>query len=86
MTRRHWVNSWGTEDPGFQHAVDMTAVAAYWPGLPVRERRVLALRFFGDKTQAEVAGELGCSQMHVSRLQARALRYLRQQLLTDMPA
>jgi DNA-directed RNA polymerase specialized sigma subunit len=33
----------------------------------------------------EVAGELGCSQMHVSRLQARTLPYLRYQLLTDLP-
>jgi RNA polymerase sigma-B factor len=76
----------GAEDPGFQHAVDMAAVAAHWPGLPVCEQRVLVLRFFGGKSQAEVARELGCSQMHVSRLQARALRYLRHQLLADMPA
>jgi RNA polymerase sigma-B factor len=76
----------GAEDPGFQHAEDMAAVAVHWSGLPALQQRILTLRFFGGKTQTEVAEKLGCSQMHVSRLQARALQYLRHQLLTDKPA
>lgn len=48
--------------------------------LPDAERRVLALRYFLDRTQQEVADQLGVSQSHVSRLERRALARLRQQL------
>ncbi|BFV60222.1 RNA polymerase sigma factor SigF [Kitasatospora sp. CMC57] len=52
--------------------------------LPARERRVLALRFWGDCTQAEIAEQIGVSQMHVSRLLAGTLSGLRERL-TDEP-
>ena len=42
--------------------------------LPERERRILQLRFYGNRTQSQIAAELGISQMHVSRLLARTLR------------
>lgn len=45
--------------------------------LEPREQRVLFLRFFRDKTQAEVAAMLGCSQVQVSRLERRALEQIR---------
>lgn len=54
-----------------------------WPllrDLPDTERTVLLMRFFGNQTQAEIAGTLGVSQVHVSRLQARACTELRQRL------
>jgi RNA polymerase sigma-B factor len=70
----------GTEDPGVQHAVDMEAVTAHWEELPAREQRILLLRFYGNLTQAEIGERLGISQMHVSRLLARALGHLRARL------
>jgi RNA polymerase sigma-B factor len=51
--------------------------------LPPRERRILMLRFFGNLTQSQIAADLGISQMHVSRLLARTLTQLRQQLISD---
>lgn len=51
--------------------------------LPEREQRILMLRFFENKTQAEIAKEIGLSQMHVSRLLARTLAGLRSQMLSD---
>jgi RNA polymerase sigma-B factor len=51
--------------------------------LPIREQRILQLRFYGNLTQSQIAGELGISQMHVSRLLARTLAQLRVQLLAD---
>jgi RNA polymerase sigma-B factor len=48
--------------------------------LPARERAILMLRFFEDRTQTEIADRLGISQMHVSRLLSRTLAQLRQQL------
>jgi RNA polymerase sigma-B factor len=50
--------------------------------LPSSERSVLFLRFYRDLTQADVAKRLGISQMHVSRLQHRALERLRAELAT----
>jgi RNA polymerase sigma-B factor len=51
--------------------------------LPDRERTILLLRFFGDRTQSQIAAQLGISQMHVSRLLSRTLRELRGALLDD---
>jgi hypothetical protein len=34
------------------------------------------MRFYGSMTQAQIGAQLGMSQMHVSRLQARALTFL----------
>jgi RNA polymerase sigma-B factor len=73
----------GSEDPDLERTIDMAAVSAHWAELPRREQRILMMRFYGNQTQAEIAEQLGCSQMHVSRLQARALSHLRRRLLTD---
>ncbi len=75
----------GEEDPEVEHTLDMESVAAHWGELPRREQKILLLRFYGDMTQAEIGQQLGISQMHVSRLLAHALGYLRQRLL-DTPA
>lgn len=45
-----------------------------------RDRRILQLRFFEDRTQQEIADEIGVTQMQVSRLLSRILRDLRQDL------
>jgi RNA polymerase sigma-B factor len=68
----------GVDDPELERTVDMDAVGAHWEELPSRERRILLMRFYGNLTQAEIGERLGISQMHVSRLQAAALRYLRE--------
>ncbi|MFL6241243.1 MAG: RNA polymerase sigma factor SigF [Actinomycetes bacterium] len=51
--------------------------------LPVREKKILMLRFFGNMTQSQIATQLGISQMHVSRLLARTLAQLREGLLRE---
>lgn len=51
--------------------------------LSPREKRILMLRFFGNRSQSQIAAELGISQMHVSRLLARTLTQLRHGLLHD---
>lgn len=75
----------GQDDPGLDLAVEMDAVAAHWTELRPRERSILLMRFYGNMTQAEIGNRLGLSQMHVSRLQAAALRYLRDRLLSQDP-
>ncbi|HYZ57548.1 MAG TPA: SigB/SigF/SigG family RNA polymerase sigma factor [Streptosporangiaceae bacterium] len=71
----------GEDDHDVEHTLDMEAVSAHWKELPVREQRILTMRFYGNLTQAEIGERLGISQMHVSRLLARALGFLRNRLL-----
>jgi RNA polymerase sigma-B factor len=71
----------GDDDADMEHAIDMEAVATHWDELPEREQRILVMRFYGNLTQAEIGTRLGISQMHVSRLLARALSHLRSKLL-----
>src|SRR6266571_9380123 len=72
----------GAEDPQLEQVLDMAAVWKHLSGLPDREQQLLLLRFYGNMTQAEIGSHLGISQMHVSRLLAEALGYLRERLLT----
>jgi RNA polymerase sigma-B factor len=71
----------GADDQGVEQTVNMASISAHWQDLPAREQRILILRFYGNLTQSEIGERLGISQMHVSRLLARALGYLREQLL-----
>ena len=71
----------GADDEHVQHCLDIEAVTAHWRDLPEREQRILTMRFYGNLTQSEIGERLGISQMHVSRLLARSLGYLREQLL-----
>ena len=48
--------------------------------LPGQERALLYQRFFQERTQAEIARELGISQVQVSRMEKRILKQLRQRL------
>lgn len=63
------------------------ALRAIVERLPERERRMLILRYFGERTQREIAEELSISQMQVSRLLARTLTLLRAHFVdgVDLP-
>lgn len=50
---------------------------AGWSLLDDRERRMLELRYHDERSQSEIARELGLSQAHVSRLLRAALERLR---------
>jgi RNA polymerase sigma-B factor len=67
----------GEPDAALDLLESWSSLAPYVRDLPPRERRLLYLRFFQDKTQAEIATTLGISQMHVSRLLATTLQQLR---------
>jgi RNA polymerase sigma-B factor len=70
------VEALAVEEAGFEEAEHRLAIAAALPRLPVRQRRIIALRFWRDMSQAGIARELGISQMHVSRLLGTALANL----------
>jgi RNA polymerase sigma-B factor len=73
----------GGVDGDLELVDDRLTVSRLLLRLPARERRMLAMRFYGNRTQTEIAAELGISQMHVSRLLSRALSWLREAMLTD---
>jgi RNA polymerase sigma-B factor len=60
---------------------DLLALPGMMAALPELEREVIMLRFFQDLDQDAIAARVGYSQMHVSRLQRRALGRMRAQLL-----
>jgi RNA polymerase sigma-B factor len=76
----------GSDDPQLDHVIDMQSVWAHWSELPDREQQLLLMRFYGNMTQSEIGSQLGISQMHVSRLLAEALAYLREQLVDKAAA
>jgi RNA polymerase sigma-B factor len=62
-----------TVDSALDEVVDRESLRPVLRGLPARDKRILALRYFRGLSQAQIAEELGISQMHVSRLLARTL-------------
>lgn len=56
---------------------DRMAMKEILQRLPERDRQVLVLRFFEDKTQSEVAAMMKISQVQVSRIERQALKNLR---------
>ncbi|HEX6231440.1 MAG TPA: SigB/SigF/SigG family RNA polymerase sigma factor [Actinomycetota bacterium] len=70
--------SLGAHDERFEQLEGWRSVAPLIERLPERERAILYLRFFEEKTQSQIAAELGISQMHVSRLLGRTLSLLRE--------
>ncbi|MGW6919341.1 SigB/SigF/SigG family RNA polymerase sigma factor [Kitasatospora sp. NPDC054939] len=70
----------GECDTNLELAEFRTAVRPLLGRLPEREQTVLLLRFWGGCTQSEIAGRIGVSQMHVSRLLSSTLTRLREQL------
>ena len=60
--------------------VDLEPALAH---LPERERAILVLRFYGGLTQTQIAQRMGISQMHVSRLLAKTLSALREELVEE---
>ncbi len=70
----------GGVDPNLDAVIDVETVRPLIAALPDRQRTVLILRFLENLTQTQIAERVGCSQMHVSRLLADALRTLRTQV------
>jgi RNA polymerase sigma-B factor len=72
----------GEVDHDLENVENREALRPLVARLPVREQKIIAMRFFGNMTQSQIADELGISQMHVSRLLAQSLRALREGLTT----
>ncbi|HEY7626614.1 MAG TPA: SigB/SigF/SigG family RNA polymerase sigma factor [Ilumatobacteraceae bacterium] len=62
------IGALATEDAGFEHAMQSDIVERLLARLPERERTIVKLRFYDQLSQAEIAAQVGVSQMQVSRL------------------
>ena len=67
-------------DPGQEDLFERLALRQALEQLAPKERRVILLRYFHGLTQQRIADLLGVSQVHVSRMEKRALGHLRENL------
>jgi RNA polymerase sigma-B factor len=67
----------GEIDEGYELAEDRVMIDRALRRLPLQHRRVLHMRFVEDRTQSDIAGRIGVSQMQVSRILRRTLARLR---------
>ena len=72
-----------TNDADLRSMVDRAAIGQLLAELPGRERKILYLRFFEQMSQAEIAAQVGTSQVHVGRLLQASLTKLRAHLDPD---
>lgn len=70
----------GKEDAAEEKVVDHLLLRELLISLDKEERRLIYLRYFAEKTQAQVGEELGISQVQVSRMEKKILKNLREQL------
>ena len=69
----------GDVDPGLDRVLDVETARPLIAALPDQQRTVLTLRFFENMSQSQIGERMGYSQMHISRLLAKALDALRSQ-------
>jgi RNA polymerase sigma-B factor len=74
----------GSEDESYALVETTASLSAAMSRLPYLERRALSLRLESDLKQTEIAQELNCSQMQVSRLLRRAAAKLREMTDPDL--
>jgi RNA polymerase sigma-B factor len=73
----------GMTDTGLEMLENRANLESAFHVLSGRERVIVYLRFYESVSQAEIAKRLNVSQMHVSRLQAKALEKLRTALAME---
>jgi RNA polymerase sigma-B factor len=72
-------------DDVYDSSDDRLLLAAGFRALDARQRRILHLRFFAGLSQAEIADEVGLSQIQVSRVIRTSLERLRGALGSERP-
>lgn len=68
------------EECGEEKWVDSIALSGAMAHLSSREKSIIDMRFFGGKTQMEIADEIGISQAQVSRIEKGALNRMKKEI------
>lgn len=76
----------GDDDERYELVDANATIAQLIRALPDRDRQILHLRFIEEKTQSEIAAQIGVSQMQVSRLLRRSIDHLRAMANGGLPA
>ncbi len=88
--RAHTLDPGGRNTPAVESNLDeilnRQVIAGLLDRLRPRQRQILYLRFFEELSQAQIAEQIGTSQVHVGRLIASSLAQLRDHLGDDPPA
>ena len=64
-----------------EKVIDKILISDLMEHLKIRDREIIKLRYFKEKTQTQVASILGISQVQVSRIERRVLKELRKELI-----
>ena len=64
-----------------ENLIDKLLISDLMNKLKVRDKEIIELRYFKEKTQTQVAGIMGISQVQVSRIEKRVLRELKEELI-----
>lgn len=87
------INQYIYEDSNFQiqekiivgnneeDVINKILVSELIDNLAIRDKKIIELRYFKEKTQTQVAGILGISQVQVSRIERKLLRELKEDLV-----
>lgn len=62
---------------------DILALKQAMAQMEDRDRRLIILRYYGNRTQTETARELGMTQVQVSRREKKLMQYFRRELLEE---
>lgn len=73
----------GREDEGFELTNDRITVAEVMDILSEREKQVIQLTYLEQLSQKEAGDRMGISQMHVSRIQRKAIKKLQDAIISN---
>ncbi|WP_196073114.1 sigma-70 family RNA polymerase sigma factor [Nakamurella alba] len=73
-------------DDGLDRVELRRDLAGAWARLTVRERKVIALHYWDDMSQAAIGEVIGVSQMQVSRILSKAISTLSTEVTAEVPA
>lgn len=68
------------KENGQEQALDRIFLDEILQSLDARERQMIGMRYFQNRTQTEIAAELGISQVQVSRMEKRILKKLKEKV------
>ncbi|KXL52498.1 RNA polymerase sigma-F factor [Anaerotignum neopropionicum] len=63
-----------------EHVINHLCLMEALDSLEVKERQIIVLRYFEDRTQTEVAKRMGISQVQVSRIEKKVLERMKKRL------
>ena len=63
-----------------EESVNRMVIAQIMEELPEKERTLIRMRYFEERTQTDIAAKLGISQVQVSRMEKKILASMKKKL------